>query len=243
MLLKVLKKLFSIYLVLTIPVTALMIWFDPTWLLFWYQIWFVFIFLFLFPIIIMVKSIRRYLAKKDQNYGQQQSSFHRQNQIFYIPYDFPHRLSSDHYLLKNNLSYSSTDSTSKPIYSKKRFMTSSERNFYDKIKCLESEYSLKIIPQINLATIVKKEANTNYYTDLFRNIDFAIFDREMRDVLLLIELNDRTHDSRKRKYRDKKIRFICEQCKIKLITFYTKYDNDQSYVLERIKHEIFSSIH
>ena len=45
-------------------------------------------------------------------------------------------------------------------------MTNNERLFYNKIKCLEPEY--KIIPQVSLASIISKENNNKYYTDLFR---------------------------------------------------------------------------
>lgn len=77
------------------------------------------------------------------------------------------------------------------IYKKKSIMTNAERCFYNKIRCLEPEY--KVIPQVNLASIISKENNNRYYTDLFRNIDFAIFDTNLQEILLLIELNDETH--------------------------------------------------
>lgn len=64
------------------------------------------------------------------------------------------------------------------MYTKKKFMTNSELHFYNKIKDLEENY--QIIPQVNLAAIIKKENYTNYYTDLFRNIDFGIFSKDYR---------------------------------------------------------------
>lgn len=51
---------------------------------------------------------------------------------------------------------------------KKKFMTNSELYFYNKIKNLDEDY-YHIIPQVNLAAIIKKEKYTNYYTDPFRN--------------------------------------------------------------------------
>lgn len=38
-----------------------------------------------------------------------------------------------------------------------------------------------------------------------------------------------------------KVKNICFQANIKLITFYTKYDNKESYVIERVKEEILKS--
>lgn len=43
----------------------------------------------------------------------------------------------------------------KNIYYKKRFMTDNELNFYNKIKTFENE-DYKIVPQVNLATIIEK---------------------------------------------------------------------------------------
>ena len=121
------------------------------------------------------------------------------------------------------------------IYEKKEFMSTYELLFYEKIKDLENEY--KIVPQVNLATIVKK-INRGYINELFKNIDFAIFDKDYKNVLLLIEINDSTHNKINRKDRDLKVKKICNDCNIKLITFYTKYPNEKEYVLKRIKEEL-----
>ena len=121
------------------------------------------------------------------------------------------------------------------IYIKKNFMTQSELFFYEKIKELETDY--KIVPQINLATIIKKTSK-GYINELFRNIDFAIFDKEYKNLLLLIELNDSTHNDNNRKDRDLKVKKICNDANIKLIVFYTKYPNEKDYVLRRINNEL-----
>ena len=77
-----------------------------------------------------------------------------------------------------------------------------------------------------------------YINELFKNIDFAIFDKDYKNVLLLIEINDSTHNKINRKDRDLKVKKICNDCNIKLITFYTKYPNEKEYVLKRIKEEL-----
>lgn len=114
-------------------------------------------------------------------------------------------------------------------------MTPSELDFYNKIKILEKNY--KIIPQVNLASIINI-TNSKYITELFRNIDFAIFDNEYNELLLLIELNDYTHNKINRRDRDLKVKKICNDAGIKLITFHTKYPNEREYVINRIKKEI-----
>ena len=141
----------------------------------------------------------------------------------------------DNLLYNNNFN---DDKKLKTIYKKKSFMTNAEYEFYLKLKSLEPEY--KVIPQLNLASIINKENNNKYYTDLFRNIDFAIFDNKERNVLLLIELNDGTHKLKKRKARDFKVKKIWKAAGIPLIYFYTNYPNEKEYVINRIK-EIINS--
>ena len=121
-------------------------------------------------------------------------------------------------------------------YYKRKYMSDCELNFYNKIKELENE-EYKVIPQVNLATIIAKQ-NKSFQGELFRNIDFVIFNKDLTDVLLLIEVNDATHNTKKRKSRDIKVKSICANAGLNLITFYTKYANEKSYVLNRVLRSI-----
>lgn len=98
-------------------------------------------------------------------------------------------------------------------------MTASEFAFFKKIQELEAKYI--IIPQVNLASIIEKRGG-KYHSELFRNIDFGIFDINY-NLLLLIELNDKSHTNIKRKDRDLKVKKILSDCQIPLLTFYTYY--------------------
>ena len=118
------------------------------------------------------------------------------------------------------------------IYELKPFMTAYERKMYNVFLKLGDEY--KVIPQINLASIIRKKNNDHYYNDLFRNIYFAIFDKECEKLLLLIEIDDASHDTYKRKQRDQKVNMICRDAGIKLLHFHTSYPNEENYVLKRI---------
>lgn len=122
------------------------------------------------------------------------------------------------------------------IYISKPIMTDYEYKFYQMIKALENKYI--IIPQLNLASVVKKINNNRYYNELFRNIDFAIFSKDFKKLLLLIEINDQSHNNQNRKDRDLKVKKICNDINVKLITFYTKYPNEKNYVINRITKEI-----
>lgn len=121
-------------------------------------------------------------------------------------------------------------------YEKKPIMSDYEIMFYNRMKDLETEYN--IVPQLVLSSVVDKKLKQKYRSELYRIIDFAIFSKDYSKLLLLIELNDNTHNQRKRKDRDLKVKKICNSAKIKLITFYTKYPNEKDYIINRIKKEI-----
>lgn len=122
------------------------------------------------------------------------------------------------------------------IYIQKPIMTEYEYRFYQILKELENKYI--IVPQLNLAAVIKKVNNNRYYSELFRNIDFAIFSKDYKKLLLLIEINDQTHDRYKRQDRDLKVKKTCNEVNVKLISFYTKYPNEKNYVINRIEKEI-----
>lgn len=121
-------------------------------------------------------------------------------------------------------------------YEKKPIMSDYEIMFYNRMKDLETEYN--IVPQLVLSSVVDKKSKQKYRSELYRIIDFAIFSKDYSKLLFLIELNDNTHNQRKRKDRDLKVKKICNSAKIKLITFYTKYPNEKDYIINRIKKEI-----
>lgn len=137
----------------------------------------------------------------------------------------------------NNISFEKNNNIT--IYKSKPLMSDYEFKFYKMLDELKTTY--EIIPQINLASIVKKVNNNKYYSELFRNIDFAIFSKDCKELLLLIEINDKTHNDPKRKDRDLKVQKICSDINVKLIKFYTYYPNEKDYVINRIKKEIESN--
>jgi hypothetical protein len=126
------------------------------------------------------------------------------------------------------------------LYEIKPFMTEYERRIYSILLKLGDDY--KIIPQVNMASIIRKKNNDHYYSDLFRNIDFAIFDKDCNNLLMLIEIDDSTHNSYKRRQRDEKVNNICHDVGIKILHFYTSYPNEEGYVLNRILKNLNNNI-
>lgn len=123
-------------------------------------------------------------------------------------------------------------------YSKKQLMTKYERYFYDVLIELKDELNIEVMPQVNLGTIVNKKSNNRWQNELFRNIDFGIFTRDYEELLLLIEINDKTHNNYNRKHRDMKVDNIVNNAGIKLIKFYSNYPNKRDYIKNRIIEEI-----
>ena len=123
-------------------------------------------------------------------------------------------------------------------YYKKQLMTKYERYFYDILIELKSELNIEIMPQVNLASIINKEGNYKYRNELFRNIDFGIFSKDYKELLLLIEINDKTHNNYNRRKRDIKVDNIVDNAGIKLIKFYSNYPNNKDYVKNRVCDEI-----
>lgn len=122
---------------------------------------------------------------------------------------------------------------------KKSQMSECEKYFYDILtKHFSSDYDIR--PQVPLSSIIEKEKSFSreYQNELNRVIDFGIFNRENSEPLLLIEINDKTHNQSSRKERDKKVQSICNSAGIKLITFWTKFDNKEDYIVNRVIKEI-----
>lgn len=124
------------------------------------------------------------------------------------------------------------------IYSlKEQFITDYERYFYNIFKEIAQENNWIVHPQLNLASIIYKPKSalqkSKYNTDLFKNIDFAFFTKDYETLLLLIEINDKTHLQRKRQKRDQNVKNICKKVGIQLIHFYsTSSNNTKEHIKE-----------
>lgn len=120
------------------------------------------------------------------------------------------------------------------MYEQKKFMSYYEKYFYDILKDIERDYDVIVQPQINLASVIEKNIKHKYVNELFRNIDFGIFDKNFHKLLLAIEINDSSHLKKDRILRDLKVEKILNQANIKLIKFYTNMPNEKLYVTNRI---------
>lgn len=120
------------------------------------------------------------------------------------------------------------------MYEQKEFMSYYEKYFYDILKDIERDYDVIVQSQVNLASVIEKNIKHKYVNELFRNIDFGIFDKNFHKLLLAIEINDSSHLKKDRIIRDLKVEKILNQANIKLIKFYTNMPNEKLYVTNRI---------
>lgn len=119
---------------------------------------------------------------------------------------------------------------------KPSLITRTERAYFTAIgQSLPADYFVQ--PQVNLASIITKNGNHRYQSELYRNIDFCVFDVSYKPIVL-IEINDSTHTERNRRERDEKVKNICEDAGIQLITFWTNYGVNQDYIYKRVNDAI-----
>jgi hypothetical protein len=116
---------------------------------------------------------------------------------------------------------------------KQRLLTQTELEYYEIIRSLISSQFV-ILPQVNLASVIDKKGGSNFRSELFRNIDFGVFDGDLRPIFL-IEINDNTHFRRDRKERDKKVNKICKKAGMPLVTFWVKDGIDVNDMARTLK--------
>lgn len=117
-------------------------------------------------------------------------------------------------------------------YLKDSLLTPLEIEYY---KVLDDYFGkdYRILPQINLASVIDKEGG-GFRTELFRNADFGIFDMNFRPILL-IEINDNTHFRKDRQERDASVALILKKAHIPLVTFWTKDGIDRKRIYNEIR--------
>lgn len=122
-------------------------------------------------------------------------------------------------------------------YEKKAAISMREAVFYKKLKDIfDKEYIVQF--QIPLSSVIVKTSEHRYQNELYRIVDFALLSKDNYKPVILIELNDPSHNEPRRQYRDIKVKELCAKAGIKLLTFWTSYENKPEYIEKRIRQEI-----
>lgn len=137
---------------------------------------------------------------------------------------------------KNNKAHTYNDEDS--IYHKKELLTDCEKEFVKRLKIIFGNKYI-IQPQVPLRMIISKDGDElgKYAGELHKYIDFGIFDRNYQ-LLALVELNDKSHTLQERHERDLKVKNICNQANIPIITFWTHENKTNENIRHIIQKEI-----
>lgn len=119
------------------------------------------------------------------------------------------------------------------LYKPKKLLTNCEKE-YEQIIQRSIPEGYKLIPQVCLASIIEKTDKFAYANELFRIVDFGVFD-ENNNVKLLIEINDSSHNRSDRIARDYKVKAICEEANIPLVTFWVTANISEQYIKATIE--------
>lgn len=108
-----------------------------------------------------------------------------------------------------------------PYRKKKYFFTRRELAFYRVLKPIAYQYNLVIFPKARMADIVDVTTDYNYIGWFNRinrkHIDFVLCTAKTYSPTLLIELDDRSHDTEKRKARDTFVDAVMENAEIPIL--------------------------
>ena len=116
---------------------------------------------------------------------------------------------------------------------KKSFITDCERRYLSVIKGIVGDRYI-VQPQINLASVIEKNMLVEKYQgELFRNVDFGIFDLDY-NLMALVEINDVSHQQQERAHRDIMVSEICKRARIPLMIFETKDGIDKKLIAIRL---------
>lgn len=113
-----------------------------------------------------------------------------------------------------------------------RLVSANEQGYYTAIQAaLPPGYH--VYPQINLAAVIERTDHARFCNELFRNVDFLITDGNFTPKIA-VEINDRTHYRADRQERDKKVRRICKEAGLPLVTLWTSYGVQPDYIQKRL---------
>ena len=123
-------------------------------------------------------------------------------------------------------------------YEKKEYLlTKNELKFYKILKEITNNLNLELFCQVSLYQIIKSKSYKEFNKIKSKSIDFVITEKNCK-ILLCIELDDKTHEQKKRIDRDNFINKIFEDNKIKLLRIKTQEYYNKEEIQEKIKNKI-----
>ena len=125
-----------------------------------------------------------------------------------------------------------------PEYARKRtYISRAEYNFLLLLREIAPD-QYDVVPQVPLAAVIDKKTQNAYRNELFRIVDYLFVDKDSYEPLLLVELNDASHQKAERMERDRKVAEICERAGMPLIAFTTAESKDARLVRKTVLRNI-----
>ena len=94
-------------------------------------------------------------------------------------------------------------------YKRKKLLTENEKRYYNVLAPYAEKKNLQILSKIRLADLIEPKTNNTYKENILfskikaKHIDFALCNKNDLNPILLIEVDDKSHNIPERKERDK----------------------------------------
>jgi len=140
------------------------------------------------------------------------------------------------------IEYATKNKRTALVYKKRDYlMTKAELEFFRVLESIiKNQYY--IIPQLSISKIAAVTKGKNYHTYLNKidrkTVDFVLFDKEYFSPIMVIELDDSSHNSENRRMRDDFVDNVMEKIGLKIIhikTAYTYNEEELANLIFRIK--------
>jgi hypothetical protein len=117
-------------------------------------------------------------------------------------------------------------------YERKPFLSERELHFLGILKELEPQ-GFVIVPQVSLASVIDGESVLGRHGELNHNISFGVFDKNYK-LLLLIAVSALPYENSDSQKQTDKLKAICVQVGVRLVSFYTGAPSTKDYVIQQI---------
>lgn len=99
-----------------------------------------------------------------------------------------------------------------------------------------------VLPQVSLRSVLIRTDNAKFQNELFRIADGLICRVEDYHPVAVVEINDASHLQSDRRNRDTKVKNICEEAGLPIITLWTSYGINEEYIKQRVQKAIEESM-
>lgn len=125
-------------------------------------------------------------------------------------------------------------------YKKRNLLTTNATYFYRELKKIADKYNFEVLAKVRVADIIEVDNNkTKEYMKYFfkiqsKHVDFVLADINNLNVILVIELDDNTHNNNQAVQKDMFKNNIFYQSGIRILRAYNTFELEKTYVIHLI---------